>query len=238
MAARVNRSGGGADVAHNLLFNTCRESGDHGAINSWDRLPYITTVATGEPSTVPKPNDVHNNFIVANYAADGGCLDNDDGSSYYNIHHNFCIYGGHKQNFDGHSKHASFNVYVYPQVYGVKCIDEEQQGMDTHTSGPDGLPPPAYAESYESNICILPSAGDPVFVGGGVLDGPARFAASMKMKNNTIYVPGGKATVVLSGEHATYDKFQALGFDQTSRVSGDMPSHDRVIAWGKQLIGL
>jgi hypothetical protein len=61
-------------------------SGDHGAFNSWDRLPYITEVRDGKtPSTIPAVNDVHNNFIVANYAADGGCLDNDDGSSYYDI---------------------------------------------------------------------------------------------------------------------------------------------------------
>ena len=90
--------GGGAKVSNNLMFNTCRESGDHGAFNSWDRLPYLTTVADGvTATTVPAMNDVHNNFIVANYAADGGCLDNDDGSAYYSIHHNFCVFGGHKQ---------------------------------------------------------------------------------------------------------------------------------------------
>lgn len=62
-----------------------------------DRLPYVTDIATGAPSSTPALNDVHNNFIVANYAADGGCLDNDDGSAYYEIHHNFCVFGGHKQ---------------------------------------------------------------------------------------------------------------------------------------------
>ena len=109
--------GGANEIEHNLLFNTCRESGDHGAFNSWDRLPFFTTVRDGAtPSTVPALNDVHNNFIVANYAADGGCLDNDDGSSYYAIHHNFCVYGGHKQNFDGNSKTGDHNVYVFPQV--------------------------------------------------------------------------------------------------------------------------
>ena len=114
--------GGGAEIESNLLFNTCRESGDHGAFNSWDRLPYITKVRDGKtPSTVPAVNNVHNNFIVANYAADGGCLDNDDGSSYYDIHHNFCVFGGHKQNFDGHSKRGFANVYAYPSVYGSKA---------------------------------------------------------------------------------------------------------------------
>ena len=53
------------------------------AFNSWDRLPYITTVRNGTASTIPAFNEAHHNFIVANYAADGGCLDNDDGSSYY-----------------------------------------------------------------------------------------------------------------------------------------------------------
>ena len=151
------------------------------AFNSWDRLPYITEIRDGKtPSTVPATNNVHNNFIVANYvshtctrlvslcswflwfiqAADGGCLDNDDGSSYYDIHHNYCVYGGHKQNFDGHSKRGFSNVYVYPQVYGDKCVDEETQGEKTHTSGPHGLPPAGYAEAYTDNICIL-AAGAP-----------------------------------------------------------------------------
>ena len=73
--------GGGAELTQNLLFNSCRESSDHGAFNSWDRLPYWTTVRNGTVSTIPAFNNVHRNFIVANYAADGGCLDNDDGSS-------------------------------------------------------------------------------------------------------------------------------------------------------------
>ena len=87
--------GGGATMSQNLLFNTCRESSDHGAFNSWDRrdppplppplppslpapsrLPYLTTVRNGTPSTIPAFNNITRNFIVANYAADGGCLDN------------------------------------------------------------------------------------------------------------------------------------------------------------------
>ena len=45
-------------------------------LTGWDRLPYITDIRDGQnPSTVPAMNDVGHNFIVANYAADGGCLD-------------------------------------------------------------------------------------------------------------------------------------------------------------------
>ena len=33
--------GGGDEIAHNLVFSTCRESGDHGPFNSWDRQPFF-----------------------------------------------------------------------------------------------------------------------------------------------------------------------------------------------------
>ena len=39
--------GGGNLVTDNLIFNTCRESGDHGPINTWDRMPFLNDVAHG-----------------------------------------------------------------------------------------------------------------------------------------------------------------------------------------------
>jgi len=233
--------GGGAEVAHNLLFNTCRESGDHGAFNSWDRLPYITTINDGSPSTVPKRNNVHNNFIVANYAADGGCLDNDDGSSYYDIHHNFCMYGGHKQNFDGHSKRSFGNIHVHPQVYGTKCIDEEAEGWGFGTSGPLGLPPKGYAEEYTDNICILPKAGDPYLVSqGGDLQDRTDFVNGMVSRNNTIYIPGGDAeSVVTVGQRrVSFAEFQKLGFDTASKLIPGSPSTEQITSWAEELLGL
>ena len=71
--------GGGNNISENLLFQTCGESGDHGAINSWDRQAFITTVATGQPSFIPAVTEIHHNFIVADGDADGGAVDNDDG---------------------------------------------------------------------------------------------------------------------------------------------------------------
>ena len=35
--------GGGDDIGYNLVFSSCRESGDHGPFNSWDRQPFLTT---------------------------------------------------------------------------------------------------------------------------------------------------------------------------------------------------
>ena len=195
------------------------------------------------PSTIPAVNDVHNNFIVANYAADGGCLDNDDGSSYYDIHHNFCVFGGHKQNFDGHSKRGFANVYAYPQVYGAKCVDEETEGISTGTSGSGGLPPAGYAESYFDNICVL-DKGAPYLSVGGRLDDRAGFEAGLKLSNNTVYSDGGdfSSIVIVNGgdkqAKVSFSEFQKQGFDPTSRVSGNMPTPEDIVGWARPLLNL
>ena len=86
--------GGASEAAGNLIFNACRETSDHGPINSWDRMPFLTMVRDGHtPSVVPAYKTIHHNFIVANYGSDGGCVDNDDGSSWYNIYSNFFLGG-------------------------------------------------------------------------------------------------------------------------------------------------
>jgi hypothetical protein len=60
--------GGGDEIAHNLVFSTCRESGDHGPFNSWDRQPFLTTVRTGEPSMQMQWREIHHNFFIDNYS--------------------------------------------------------------------------------------------------------------------------------------------------------------------------
>jgi hypothetical protein len=228
--------GGGSVIEHNLLFNTCRESSDHGAFNSWDRLPYWTTVRDGKtPSTIPAWNDVHHNFIVANYAADGGCLDNDDGSSYYRIHENFCVFGGHKSDFDGNMKYSFGNIHAYANVYGANCLQ----------IGAQLLPPKGYAEQYYGNRCVLADAGDTYLnvgdiLGGHCLDGSAAsrrvFEEGLAVRNNTVYVPGGSPKVLCGGTMKTFKEFQAMGYDPTSTAVGQMPSAAEIIAWAKEIL--
>merc|ERR1711988_308792 len=72
--------GGGNIVRNNVIFNTCRESGDHGPINTWDRMPFMTNLRFGNVSSFsPLPTEVSGNFIFANYGGSQG-IDNDDGS--------------------------------------------------------------------------------------------------------------------------------------------------------------
>ncbi|ETO26019.1 hypothetical protein RFI_11118, partial [Reticulomyxa filosa] len=119
--------GGGTQITRNLLFNTCRESGDHGfcfiffflnylfiylfiisqfvhthtfffffvrvgPFNSWDRQVYVTDVKYGYPSVIKQWDYISYNFILANYNSIGA-IDNDDGSCFYQTHHNFFVYG-------------------------------------------------------------------------------------------------------------------------------------------------
>jgi len=82
--------GGGDEISHNLVFSTCRESGDHGPFNSWDRQPFLTTVRDGTPSMTPAVREIHHNFFIDNYSPQEN-VDNDDGSSYYSTHDNFMV---------------------------------------------------------------------------------------------------------------------------------------------------
>merc|ERR1712054_649714 len=68
--------GGGDEIAHNLVFSTCRESGDHGPFNSWDRQPFLTTVRDGTPSMTPAVRKIHHNFFIDNYSPQEN-VDND-----------------------------------------------------------------------------------------------------------------------------------------------------------------
>eukprot|EP00928_Gymnodinium_smaydae_P031070 TRINITY_DN22929_c0_g1_i1.p1 TRINITY_DN22929_c0_g1~~TRINITY_DN22929_c0_g1_i1.p1 ORF type:complete len:770 (+),score=134.38 TRINITY_DN22929_c0_g1_i1:334-2310(+) len=121
--AAINKNdgfGGGTVIENNLMFNTCRESGDHGPFNSWDRIPYLTDVRNGRPSLVPADNTITRNFIISNYGAGFG-VDNDDTSSYYDIDSNFFYLGGGlKCDYDGHSKVFHDNIML-AQGGGAAC---------------------------------------------------------------------------------------------------------------------
>ena len=157
---------------------------------------------------------MHNNFIVANYAADGGCLDNDDGSSYYNITRNFCVYGGHKSDFDGHDKYSSHNLHVFPSVYGTKCVAILQD-----------LPPAGYAEAYTFNRCVLPSSGSTYLELAGCrghltnsTPDHEAISSAMRLGKNTVYVPNGDARVSCGGYKLNLTEFLSRGYDVGTAV--------------------
>lgn len=141
------------------------------------------------------------------------------------------MFGGHKSDFDGHSKESTGNLHVYASVYGDKCL-----GISAQI-----LPTPGYPEVYANNTCILASAGDPCVLlggnGGRPFPDPATFQTQVYLANNTVYVPGGNCTA--SGTpFDSYQSFQAAGFEAVnSTISGDMPSTAVIMSWAQALLG-
>lgn len=105
-----------------------------GAINTWSRTPYLTTVRTGEPSLQPKAVNISSNLIISNYNSFAG-VDNDDGSSWFDIGHNvFYMNEGLKSDYHGHDKvyHDNLNIGA-----GVCCFQFGFiSGQDACRGGP------------------------------------------------------------------------------------------------------
>lgn len=77
-------------IRHNVMFNLCRESGDHGPFNSWDRTAYWNDLR-GYRSTTKLDDVFDGNFIIANYGS-MAAIDNDDTSAHYEARNNVFAY--------------------------------------------------------------------------------------------------------------------------------------------------
>jgi hypothetical protein len=154
--------GGGDEIFANLLLNTCRESSDHGPFNLWDRVPYITTVRSGMPSTVPATRRFHHNFVLANYFSQEA-VDTDDGSSHLTVEANVLAYGdnGLKAVFGGHNIEHVANTYLFVGT----CFDFVSFK--------------GYATAFQNNACLcLEGYASDRSVGTGGNFQPAREARS------------------------------------------------------------
>ena len=225
--------GGGHDLGHNLIFNSCRESSDHGAFNSWDRQPYLTDVPTGMPSSEPLYSRLHNNFIVANYAANGGCYDNDDGSSWYDIHHNV-IYGeGLKQDYGGHDSMYRSNLNLVHQYDGQNCINTWpfKTGRGPCGNWSTGEAECSHAHRFEQNRCVVLYT-DVYSPGAGGC--PPDFTEMAYLANNQYYTPtAGNATMKGCG---TLAKLQQGGAEKGSTSSG-LPEDPVWLGWAQETLG-
>jgi hypothetical protein len=223
-------------------------SGDHGPFNSWDRQPFLTTVRDGKtPSLRPKTNTLSRNFVMANYDANGGCFDNDDGSAWYDITENVCCYGGHKST-NGFGKRTFANLNIFPQVYGPACAG--MFGLPRATA--DG----EFNEGYFNNTCIVggPSAvyfkvWEPMasLLPGGLPNASAHASANqfpVTTHSNRLY---GNLSVCAGAGHITgcdgtaahwsMEQWLALGLDPgTEVVSRTAPNAIEILELAKSVL--
>jgi hypothetical protein len=217
--------GGGDNISGNLFVNAVRESGDHGPWNSWDRVPYITELryGNGTGSVLPLPRTIHHNFILGTYNTQEA-IDNDDGSSYYDTHHNVFVYGdnGLKVNFGAHDNKHRGNMYAYVGscFYGNPCAS---------CATPSDL---ANAE-FSSNTCIFRNTD-------GYASDCGRFTSGVVVGNNSVFSPDGTLQVCTrkgqgEGPPRTLASWISDGHDSASSVS-KWPSDSAVISQARRLL--
>lgn len=90
-----------------------RHCNNIGAINTWGRVYYLTSLATPEPSFAIAENHIERNFIIGNYHQTSA-IDHDDGSRYFTDAENVLLYTGTK-NFMGQHKTSRGNIMVLPE---------------------------------------------------------------------------------------------------------------------------
>jgi len=205
--------GGGNIVSNNFIFNTCRESGDHGAINSWDRQPFIWDSILGFN---PQPTFITNNFIFAGYGASQG-VDNDDGSSFYHIINNvFYDADGFKMDYGGHDSLFADNLIITRPYDGQNCVN-----MAAFY--------PKHQHRYMFNTCIMPvsvrqKVGHLSYCNGnnqkpGIL------------RNNSYFSKGANASFECNGQLDTLLQVQEKFHLESGSMSNELPSDDIIFDW-------
>ena len=228
--------GGGNKMMNNLIFNMVRETSDHGAFNSWDRQPYVTTVHDGHtPSLFPALSYIIKNFIINNYHSTWP-LDHDDGSCYYLDTYNYLVYGGYK-NYLGHSKAAVYNTYIYPDaIHSLKHLYIRYPYCANQNGATLTVLPSGWGEIWANNKCII---GNPniYFFDTCSTNGEDLQDLVPLTYGNTFYAPNKDIYIQCGGVNLTLFEYQAMGFDKGSVVQ-DIVDTKTIINWGKEILDL
>jgi hypothetical protein len=140
------------------------------------------------------------------------------------------VYGGHKSNFDGHSKRSISNIMAFAIVYQPQCM-RIFPSLPVETG--EGL----FAEAYINNTCILASAGDMYLDLGSPCTPGAGLFAQIVLANNTILAPegNGSASVHCGNETLSFDAWVATGSDPGTTL-GAVPPSALIIEWARALL--
>lgn len=141
---------GGDVIEYCDVFDTVKETGDHGSFNSWGRDRYWN-LAGSDPNHIDprlpfldavKPTVLRNNRWRCDHGWD---VDLDDGSSNYIIENNLCLHGGLK-NREGFGRRCTNNVVVgnsfHPHVWFVDSRDVFERNIVFTPYRPIDVPKP------------------------------------------------------------------------------------------------
>merc|ERR1711977_709204 len=158
-------------------------------------------------------NEITRNFWINDYNPQEA-VDNDDGSCYYETHHDFfpLADGGLKNDFGGHDNYHHNNVYYVPGGRGCMGVCAQK---------------PGHEDAFYNNTCIINGKSPNYASFGAGIGGPAYPI----MHDNQVYTLDGKATE--SGKSIA--SWQAQGHD-LGTVVGKIPSDDAIIQMGRDVL--
>merc|ERR1719266_521512 len=219
--------GGGDNITENVLFNTCRESSDHGPINSWDRQPFLTTVRDGTPSTVMAFRHVWRNLIIANY---GGSkeVDNDDGSLFWKIWSNFMVYGwGQKFKCGGIYSYNNIKAFLaLGGKFNAGCLLNDKKVF--------------YPNLWHNDTMISLGTKDFDYRQCWGTDKEGHDWDKTQVYDNSIYVQNPDVQVKISGceggRGLTLQQLQAEGKEPGSKQFNAYPSTSTIVTWAKDTL--
>ena len=161
---------GGHTIEFCDVFDTVKETGDHGSFNSWGRdrywRPKISEVNdwVRQVPELPrldaiKPVTIRNNRWRCDHGWD---IDLDDGSSFYIITNNLCLRGGIK-NREGFGRIVENNIMVgsgfHPHVWFANSGDVFRRNIVWSDYRPALMPSPPWGAELDFNL--VHEAGSP-----------------------------------------------------------------------------
>lgn len=138
-------------------------------------------------------------------------VDNDDGSCFYETHHNFFPFstGGLKNDFGGDNHHHNNIYYNRGGCMGV-CAQK-----------------PGHEDAFYNNTCIMTQAGGNY---AGFQNGIGGTALP-KMHDNRVFTPDGTA----KEDGKTIESWQAKGHDLRTTV-GKIPPDAEILAMARDVL--
>jgi hypothetical protein len=162
-------SWGGHVIEFCDVFDTVKETGDHGSFNSWGRdrfwRPSIAEVNAWvkEVPELPRLDAVKPTILANNrWRCDHGWdIDLDDGSSFYIITNNLCLRGGIK-NREGYGRVVENNIMVssglHPHVWYANSGDVFRRNIVWRDYQPALMPAPPWGQDLDYNLMHRDSA--------------------------------------------------------------------------------
>jgi len=156
-------SWGGHIIEYCDVFDTVKETGDHGSFNSWGRDRYwrpninevnawVQQVPELPKLDAVKPVILRNNRWRCDHGWD---IDLDDGSSYYVITNNLCLRGGIK-NREGYGRLVENNIMVdsglHPHVWFAASGDIFRRNIVWRDYQPARMYPPPWGQEMDHNL--------------------------------------------------------------------------------------